>query len=102
MRLRIVTLAVVQFFDFGTFVTMTSRYGPAAEANPLVASLFIDYGLPILLVAKVAVVVLAASVVVVLAQSRRRRPAGVLRGVVLATGLAAGMVGGMSNAATLI
>jgi hypothetical protein len=48
------------------------------------------------------VVLLAASVVVVLAQSTPRRRAGLLRGVVLATGLGAGMLGGLSNAATLI
>ena len=102
MRLHLVTLATVQFFDFGTFVTMVARYGPAAEANPLVATLFVSYGLPVLLVAKVAVVVLAAAVVVVLAGSVGGRGRGLLRGFVLATGVAAGMLGGVSNAVTLL
>ena len=102
MAFRIVALATIQFFDFGTFSVMVARYGPAAEANPIVASLFVDYGLLVLLLAKGAVVLLAASVVVVLARSGGRAGRGLMRGAVLAAGVIAGMLGGVSNAATLI
>jgi hypothetical protein len=100
MVLRIIVLAAAQFLDFGTFVPMVSLYGPAAEANPIVAYLFVDFGLPVLALAKVALVaVVVAAVVSLSAVPGRQRHLGAF---VLWSGIIAGIVGGWSNALVLI
>jgi len=101
MLVPLVTMAVAQFFDFGTFVVMIQRYGPGAEANPLVTGILIDLGLPAAALAKIALVTLIASVSVLLAHRSRsdlhRRTAG----VVIGTAILAGLIGGGSNALTI-
>ena len=100
MVLRLVVLATAQFLDFGTFVPMVAIHGPAAEANPIVAHLFVDFGLPVLALAKVALVAVVAGAVVSLSAVRGRERH--LAGVVLWAGITAGIVGGWSNALVLV
>jgi len=102
MITAVTTLITAQLFDFGTFVRMVERHGAAAEANPLVGALFLDFGLPMLLVFKIVLVAFEVAVVAVLAHQGRPRSHQVLAGLVLGTGIVAGLVGGLSNALTLV
>jgi hypothetical protein len=98
LRVRLATLLAAQLFDFGTFTVMVARHGAGTEVNPLVAHGLVDYGLPLLGVAKAALVLLLASIVVILG-----RPGPATRGsaglatVVALLGVAAGLIGGISN-----
>jgi hypothetical protein len=102
VKLGLLTFAVAQFFDFGTFVTMVGRHGPEAEANPLVAMVLVGHGVPLLFVAKLAVVALAVAVVAVLVDRTARRPSPRLAASVLTVGILAGLIGGVTNAANLL
>jgi len=102
VRIALLTLLTAQFFDFGTFVTMVGRHGPAAEANPLVATLLIAHGVPLLFVTKLTVVALVAAVVAVLVERQSERSSPRLAACVLGVGIVAGLIGGATNAATLI
>jgi hypothetical protein len=88
-------LAAAHLFDFVSFIVMTGRHGIAAELNPIVVALAEGYGLPGLTVAKIAAVLLLGSVFLVLAPQRRR-----LASSVMLIGIAAGVLGGISNLAT--
>ena len=59
--LRFATLIVAQAFDFATFHRMVGTWGVAAEANPLVQGLFLSFGTPAVVIAKVALVTLIIS-----------------------------------------
>jgi len=101
VTLAVLTFAVAQFFDFGTFVVMVDRHGPGAEANPLVAGILAGLGIPGIVIAKVALVVLVAATAILLV--RRPGSAG-HRGIaaaVVGLGIVAGLVGGCTNALTL-
>jgi hypothetical protein len=102
MVLAVITLTVAQLFDLGTFVRMVALHGAAAEANPLVRYLLVDYGLPTLAVAKVAALSLVVAVVVLLAgrtaQTEHRRIVGGL----LVVAILAGLIGGWSNATVML
>jgi hypothetical protein len=101
VKVALLTLLTAQFFDFGTFVTMVGRYGPAAEANPIVNALLVAHGIPLLFAAKLALVAFVAAVVAILAEDSKRPSLRVAAGV-LAIGIVAGLIGGASNARTLI
>jgi hypothetical protein len=92
----LVTAAAAQLLDLATFVQMMDLVGPEAEANPLVALLFSTYGLPMVAVAKVALIGLITAIVLVLSRWPNR-----VTGVVLGTAIAAGLIGGVSNAIVL-
>jgi hypothetical protein len=96
----LMTMTVAQFFDLGTFVAMFRRLGPVAEANPLVAGLVGDYGIPVLAFAKLTLIVLIASITVIL-----RGRAGILdqrlAAVVLGAAILAGVIGGGTNSLTM-
>jgi hypothetical protein len=102
MVLRLVTLAIAQAFDFATFQVMVARHGPSAEANPIVSQLFDTYGLPAMAFVKIALVVLIASLVVVSAARGHRGIWLVIGGLPLALAIAAGLIGGITNAATFL
>jgi hypothetical protein len=89
-------LTLAHIFDWASFLVMIARHGLGAEANPIVVKLFEETGVPGVTLAKLATVAFAALLAVLIAP-RRRRTAMVL----LAFGVAAGMVGGISNVATL-
>jgi hypothetical protein len=89
-------LILAHLADYTTFVVMTAIHGPSAEANPLVATIFEDWGLPLLTVAKFATVLLVAAVFLVVGRDRPRVAAGVL-----AFGVFIGVLGAISNVATI-
>jgi hypothetical protein len=95
LPVAIAVLALAHLFDLLTFAVMVGLHGPAAEANPLVYRLFEQLGMPGLTAAKIAAVVLGASVFVALAPRWPR-----LASVVLFFGIAAGVIGGITNLAT--
>ena len=92
-----VALIAAHFFDLASFVVMTQRHGMGAEANPIVVALAGQLGLGGLTVVKIASVLIGGSVFVMLAHGRRRR----LGMAVVLFGVAAGLVGGLSNVATI-
>lgn len=91
----VAALALAQLFDYGTFVLLVQRHGLAAEANPIVVHIAQTAGLLGLTVAKVGTVVFALALVLLILP---RRPK--LAMVLLAFGVAAGLVGGISNVAS--
>ena len=96
----LLTMAVAQFFDLGTFIAMLERIGPHAEANPIVLSVLDSLGMPGILLAKVALTVLVAAVSVVLL-SRPEHRDRFLGALVLGWAILAGVIGGGSNALTM-
>jgi len=101
VRFRLAALFAAQFFDLGTFSLMVDRHGIVAEANPLVAQGFADWGMVLVVVAKLALVLLVGSIVVLLAGRPTRRTSLGLAAVVTVVAVVAGFTGGVSNLATL-
>ena len=99
LQIRLASLFAAQFFDFGTFTVMVWRHGIGAEANPIVAQGFADFGLPLVAIAKAALTVLVGAVIVVLDRNARvgRARLGLSAAVTLFAVLA-GLTGGLSNA----
>lgn len=98
LRFRLAALLAAQLFDFGTFTLMVGKHGIAAEINPIVAQGYDTYGLPVLILVKLALVVLLGSIVVLLARDLPTRPAA--RGFAAAISViavGAGLLGGISN-----
>jgi hypothetical protein len=89
-------LALAQFFDWASFLVMIARHGLQAEANPIVVALVEEVGVHGVTLAKVATVAFAALLAVLIAPRRRR-----MAMVLLTFGVCAGLVGGISNIATL-
>jgi len=100
--LRLATLVTAQFFDLGTFMTMVAWRGSTAEANPLVASILGTLGLPALVLAKVALVILVGSLVVAGMRHGRRGAWALVAGLPLALAIAFGLIGGITNTATIL
>ena len=99
LQIRLASLFAAQFFDFGTFAVMVGRHGIAAEANPIVAQGFADFGLPLVAIAKAALTVLVAAVIVLLDRHDRLGRAGLgLSAAVSLFAVLAGLTGGLSNA----
>ncbi len=89
-------LALAHLFDFVSFVVMVQRHGLSAEANPIVVQIAQDAGLPGLTLAKLLTVGFAALILTILAPRRRR-----LAMALLVFGIAAGLIGGVSNIASI-
>jgi hypothetical protein len=100
--LRFVTLAIAQAFDFATFSAMVGSRGPGAEANPLVQSMFLTLGTPAVALAKVALVVLIVALGIAAYVRGGQGRWAVVGGMPLAIGIAAGLVGGITNAVVLL
>lgn len=96
MTVALVVLIAAHAFDYVTFLVMTAKHGMVAEANPVVIGLAEQFGLPGLTIAKLGSVAFLAAVVI-LATPQRKKIAGVL----VAIGITAGMVGGISNVASI-
>jgi hypothetical protein len=101
LRFRLAAVFAAQFFDLGTFTLMVDRHGVAAEANPIIAQGFADWGMVLVVVAKLALVVLVGSIVVLLAQHPTRRSSLGIAAVITVAAVVAGFTGGVSNLATL-
>jgi hypothetical protein len=95
--LPLVTLGTAQFFDLGTFLVMIGLHGPGAELNPVVSAMFLGYGTPMVAFAKLALFVLVAATAIVVS---RAGPSGRSRlsGLMVGSGIVAGLIGGLSNA----
>jgi hypothetical protein len=91
-----------QLLDLGTFVRMVMQHGVAAEANPLVASLLADHGLPLVAAAKLAALSLIIGVIAVLARSDGRKKYPRLALTVATLAVVAGLLGGISNVAVIV
>jgi hypothetical protein len=100
--LRFVTLAIAQAFDFATFSAMVGSRGHAAEANPLVQSMFLTLGTPAVALAKVALVVLIIALGIAAYVRGGKGRWAVVGGMPLALGIAAGIIGGITNTAVLL
>jgi hypothetical protein len=104
--LRLATLTLAQALDLVTFWVMVRWVGPQAEANPVVADLFEALGLPGVIVAKVALVVMVGALAFAAAtQMRARVPTrtwALVGGLPLALAIAVGLIGGITNTATLL
>jgi hypothetical protein len=98
LRFRLAALLAAQLFDFGTFTLMVGRHGIVAEMNPLVAQGFVAFGLPILVLVKLALVLLLGSIVVLVGRDgpARRSIPGLAASITI-LGVIAGLVGGISN-----
>lgn len=94
--ISIVILALAQLFDYASFLVMVDRHGLTAEANPVVVAIAQETGLPGLTLAKVLTVAFAAALMILIAPRRRRLAMGLLM-----FGVGAGLLGGVSNIATL-
>ncbi len=94
--ISLAVLALAHLFDYTSFLVMVERHGLAAEANPIVVEIAQHAGLPGLTIAKVVTVAFAALLMVLFAPRRRRLAMGLL-----VFGIGAGLVGGISNVATL-
>ena len=92
----IALLIIAHIADYATFLVMVARHGLGAELNPLVTTLFEDWGLELLTLAKFATVLLVAAVFLVIGRERPR-----LAGTVLAFGVLVGFLGAFSNIATM-
>jgi hypothetical protein len=89
-------LILAHVADYMTFMVMITQRGLGAEANPLVATIFEDWGLALLTVAKFATVLLVATVFLVVGRQRPKVATGVL-----AFGVFIGALGAASNLATI-
>ncbi len=89
-------LLLAHVFDWASFLVMIARHGLGAEANPIVVTLVEETGVPGVTLVKLATVVFAAGLAVWIAPKRRR-----VAMVLLSFGVVAGLVGGISNIATL-
>lgn len=98
----VLTMSVAQLLDLATFYVMVRQVGSGAEANPIVAALYAARGVPIVAIAKVALVALVAAVVAVLAGvPAPRLVVRVALVIIVAAGIAAGLVGGITNTAAI-
>ncbi len=92
----IAMLALAHFFDYATFLVLMSRHGLAAEANPIVVRIAQTSGIPGLTLAKVLTVAFAATLMVLIAPKRKWLAYGLL-----GFGVTMGLIGGMSNLASM-
>lgn len=100
--LRLATLALAQAFDLVTFAVMVARHGSTAEANPLVNNLFDVYGMPAVILGKVALVLLIGALCVMASSRGSSGTWRIVGGLPLALGIAGGLIGGITNAAVLL
>ena len=92
----LVVLSLAHIFDYTSFLALMVRHGLAAEANPIVVALAQETGLPGLTLAKIISVAFATLMVSVIFSWRRS-----VAVAVLVFGVAAGLIGGISNIAAL-
>lgn len=100
--LRLATLSLAQAFDLATFSAMVARHGAAAEANPIVNNLFDVYGMPAVIVGKVALVLLIGALCLMASSRGGSGTWRVVGGLPLALAIAGGLIGGITNAAVLL
>jgi hypothetical protein len=100
--LRLATLFLAQALDLATFSLMVARHGSMAEANPIVNNLFDVYGMPAVMFAKLALVVVVGALCLAATSRGGRGAWRVVGGLPLALGITAGLIGAITNTATLL
>lgn len=100
--LRLGTLLLAQGFDLATFSVMVSRQGATSEANPIVSDIFETFGMPAVVIAKLALVLLVSSLSVASSSRGGRGVWSMIGGLPLALAIAAGLIGGITNVATFL
>ncbi|MFL5641576.1 MAG: hypothetical protein ACJ77V_13915 [Chloroflexota bacterium] len=100
--LRLATLFLAQALDLATFSVMVTRHGAGAEANPLVSDLFDTYGMPAVAFAKLALIVMIGALCIAASSRGSRGIWSMVGGLPLALAIAAGLIGGITNAAVLL
>ena len=100
--LALSTLVLSQTLDLGTFQWMVRQHGRTAELNPIVLGLHDSFGMIALVAVKVALIVLIGSLFVA-AWSRQHGINKVVTGALpLAFAIVGGLIGGITNAATIL
>src|SRR4051812_22704467 len=94
----VLMMTVAQVLDLVTFAAMVHMVGPAAEQNPIVATLFAAYGLPMVAIAKIALIALVTSIVAIIVTKPRGQ---LVAGAILGLAIVAGLVGGASNSVAI-
>jgi hypothetical protein len=102
MLLALATLGLAQAFDLATFTVMVATHGPSAEANPLVSDLFDSFGMPAVVAVKFALILLVAALFVASSSYARGSLRGAVGSVPLALAITAGLIGGITNAASIL
>lgn len=97
----VLVMSVAQLLDLATFALMMDLVGIRAEANPLVAVMYGAHGLPVVAIAKVALLALVTAIIALLARTPTPRLAVALIVGILAVGIGAGLVGGVTNTAAI-
>ena len=100
--LALTTLALAQSFDLATFQWMVGQHGVHAELNPLVQDLFQSYGMVGAVGVKAALIVLVGALFVAAWSRRRGYVRAVAGGLPIALAIAAGLIGGITNAAMIL
>src|SRR3982750_3602063 len=100
--LRLATLFLAQALDLATFSVMVARHGAAAEGNPLVSNLFDTFGFPAVAFAKLALIVMIGALCIAASSRGSRGIWSMVGGLPLALAIAAGIIGGITNAAVLL
>ena len=94
---RVAAVLAAQLFDLATFTIMVGRHGIGTELNPLVAHGFAGFGMPMVVVMKVALVVLLGATIVVLGRGRSDTWTRVWAATIAVSAVVAGLIGGISN-----
>lgn len=100
--LRVMTLFLAQTLDLATFSVMVARHGVGAEANPIVVEVFDSYGMPAVVIVKLVLIALVAGLALAASGKGSRRLWAMVGGLPLAVAIAAGLIGGITNAATYL
>ena len=100
--LRLATLFLAQALDLATFSLMVARHGRIAEANPIVGNMFEMHGMAAAVLAKLALVVLIGALSVAASARGNRGVWSMVGGLPLALAIAAGLIGAITNTATLL
>jgi len=100
--LRLATLFLAQALDLATFSLMVARHGAVAEANPIVGNMFESFGMSATVVAKLALIVLIGALSVAAWARGNRGVWSMIGGLPLALAITAGLIGAITNTATLL
>ena len=100
--LRVMTLFLAQTLDLATFSVMVARHGVGAEANPIVVGVFDSFGMPAVIIVKLVLIALVACLALAASGKGSRRLWAMVGGLPLAVAIAAGLIGGITNAATYL
>jgi hypothetical protein len=102
MVLAAVAATLAQLLDLATFARMVNEHGPESEANPFVAALLADHGLPFVVVTKITALALVVGVIAVLAR-RDGQPGHPRLALLIATAaVVAGLFGGWTNVSVIV